>query len=227
LSKNMITSCNIIIHQVFNSPVSSNCYVLHLPESRECLIIDPGTEDNKPLKEYLDHHQLAPTHIILTHHHFDHVWGVNDLIACYHPKVISSKACSERIVDTKLNLSAYYSEKDFILKPSDIHVEDIQHTFIWLGHVFFFISTKGHSESCISILVGNCLFTGDALIKDTKTVTKLPGGNKAALKVTFLKYQELLLKNKHLTVYPGHGEIFDLNAFGVKQNLPEDPHHND
>ena len=206
----MITSCNIIIHQVFNSPVSSNCYVLHLPESQECLIIDPGSVDNKDLNIYLTQFKLIPTYIILTHHHFDHIWGVNDLMYRYRPQVISSRACSERIVDAKLNLSAYYSENEFVLAPSDILVEEINYTFAWQGHVFAFIATTGHSESCISILVGNCLITGDALIKNTKTVTKLPGGNKSNLKATFHKFEELLLINKYLTVYPGHGEIFDL-----------------
>lgn len=58
------------------------------------------------------------------------------------------------------------------------------------------------------------LFTGDTLIKDLHTVTKLTTGSVAKLRVSM----ELLssLQGKGYAVYPGHGEVFELDGYNLE-----------
>jgi hydroxyacylglutathione hydrolase len=51
------------------------------PDSRQVAIVDPG--DAAPVIEAIEEHGWAPGAILLTHHHFDHVGGVLDLVSRY------------------------------------------------------------------------------------------------------------------------------------------------
>lgn len=200
----------MVIKRFINNPVSSNCYVLYQKKNDNCIIIDPGSKDSTELENFLEEHQLYPEYIILTHHHFDHIWGVNSLVQKYNCKLISSISCSNKIVDHKLNLSLFYDDRGFTTGPSDILVEKIDNTLNWKGNILKFYSTKGHTEACISVFVDENLFTGDALIKDTKIMTKFPGGSKEMLRETYSLYNKLLINHPGLMIYAGHGEIFKL-----------------
>ncbi|MAF97854.1 MAG: hydroxyacylglutathione hydrolase [Micavibrio sp.] len=56
-------------------------YALEAPNSQELVVIDPG--EAAPIIAYLDAHGLKPTQIWHTHHHWDHVDGIEDLSAHY------------------------------------------------------------------------------------------------------------------------------------------------
>lgn len=47
--------------------------------SRQAAVVDPG--DAAPVKRFLQQQQLHLTAIIITHHHFDHTGGIDDLLA--------------------------------------------------------------------------------------------------------------------------------------------------
>ena len=56
------------VHSFVNSPVTSNCYVLFDKSvSNECIIVDPGSKDEKELFDYLKKEKLEPKFIIHTH----------------------------------------------------------------------------------------------------------------------------------------------------------------
>ena len=70
------------IIRIINRPIDSNCYII-FDESinNECVIIDPGSEKIDNLINLINELSLNPRFIILTHEHYDHCWGVNDLRA--------------------------------------------------------------------------------------------------------------------------------------------------
>lgn len=49
------------------------------PDKPAVYILDPG--DAQPVLHYLQHHQLQLAGVIITHHHWDHTGGINDLLA--------------------------------------------------------------------------------------------------------------------------------------------------
>lgn len=206
---------NLIIQQLVNHPVSSNCYVIYKSDCDKCIIVDPGSKHPDDLLDFLDIKELRPEYVIITHHHFDHIWSVDQLLEKYGAKLISSKIAAKKVTDHKQNLSLFY-EDGFTISPSAITIEELNFSLLWEGVLIDFYDTKGHSDGCISFLIDNLLFTGDALIKDVEILTKLPGGSKTSLRETYLLYHSLLAKQLELMVYPGHGNIFKLSTEDLK-----------
>ncbi len=65
------------LHSFENYPIDSVTYIISNPGLKEALIIDPGTENDTRIINYLSAHGLDLKFIFLTHEHFDHILGVN------------------------------------------------------------------------------------------------------------------------------------------------------
>ena len=157
---------------------------------------------------------LNPRFIILTHEHYDHCWGVNDLRAKFpHIKLICSSYCSSAIQNTKLTYSHYYCKPEFTIKPADIIVEDVEGKISWNDYLITCSQAKGHSLSSIFIFIRSAIFTGDTLIMNSKTITRFKTGSKSDLENTLQKM--LSYKGKGFLVHPGHGEIFPLDVYDL------------
>ena len=99
------------VKRFVNSPVSSNCFILYdgVGTNLPCVIIDPGSENNDDLLNFISHNKLNPEFIILTHEHFDHCWGVNGLRKRYpYIKLVCAYECSDAIQSSKGNCSVFY-----------------------------------------------------------------------------------------------------------------------
>lgn len=204
------------VHSFVNSPVTSNCYVLfNKTVSHECIIVDPGSKDEKELFDYLEEEGLVPRFIILTHEHFDHCWGVNQLVEKYSLPIVCSELCADAIKYEKRNCSVFYDNREaFSIYQRTISIESLDNE-LWFG-VFRirFYKTPGHTDASISFVADMYLFTGDSLIKDEKTVTKLPAGSVKGLDESIALYEDL--KEKGLFVCPGHGEQFELDGYDLQ-----------
>lgn len=197
------------VFRVVNEPVSSCCYLVYDKEiNNNCIIIDPGSESNCKLYSIFGELQLIPEFIILTHEHFDHCWGVNDLRKRYENiKLICSSDCNKAIQREKGNCSVFYDNKrTFEINGADFITQEIHNVLVWNSHEIKFEPTPGHSSASISIIIENVIFTGDALIKGLKTVVKLPTGSALLQKETEKYFQTLT----GYLFYPGHGDSFYL-----------------
>ena len=198
---------SVIAKRIPNKPINSNSFVVYTEANNFCVIIDPGTEDCADLIAFINQKKLIPEYIILTHEHFDHIWGVNKLKEIFNCKLLCSKDCSARITSRKKNMSFFYNQVGFETYPADIHIEDIDYQIFWNQKVIEFISTKGHSDGSICILIENNLFCGDTIINNCKTVIKLPGGSKSKL-INSLSLLEKKFSGKQIRIHSGHGESF-------------------
>ena len=207
------------IHRFINRPVTSNCFVLFDKEKGDdCIIIDPGSKNELELFEFINKEVLRPQYIILTHEHFDHCWGVNALVQRFHIPIICSQLCAEAIKYKKRNCSVFYDNKEaFVINSETISIESLNFKKEIIGRDFIFFNTPGHSDASISIVIDSCLFTGDTLIKDERTVTKLPTGSVNELKDSLELF--ISLQGKGYCVYPGHGESFVLDSYDLKHSL--------
>lgn len=206
----------LTVHQIINSPVPSNCFVVYdKAVGEECIIIDPGSRRDNELFDFLDELCLTPKYIILTHEHFDHCWGVNELVERYTIPIVCSFLCAECIKYEKKNCSVFYNNKEsFVITHPTIHVDAIGFKLSFEDYDVHFFVTPGHTDASICFTIGKCLFTGDTLIKDTRTVTKLPTGSVVRLKesLTFLSS----MKGKEFVVYPGHGNRFAFDNYALE-----------
>ena len=204
------------VFQSINTPVTSNCYVLYDKYSKECIIVDPGSKDETELFGYLEQYDLEPRYIILTHEHFDHCSGVNALVERYGIPIVCSQVCAEAIKYEKRNCSVYYDNQEaFTINCETISTESIGNTLSFDGESIRFFNTPGHTDASICFVVSGYLFTGDTLIKDEKTVTKLPTGSVEKLKESKSMINQL--RGKGLLVYPGHGEGFALDEYDLSK----------
>ncbi len=70
-------------------------YLVHEPSSNAVAIVDPS--EAPPVFAALDRHKLTLTHILNTHHHFDHTGGNLPLKEKTGAKIIGPKADADRI----------------------------------------------------------------------------------------------------------------------------------
>ena len=198
-----------------NHPVDSNGYVLFdHAVGNDCMVVDPGSEDNTRLYGFLESEHLNPQIIILTHEHFDHCWGVNSLRERFpHVKLVCSSMCSVFIQDMKKNHSVFYRQPGFELKPADMELETIGWHLDFLGHDMVFYPAQGHTASGVIGRIGKFLFTGDELLKGAKTVTKLKAGSEDKLRDSKRLLESL--KGQGLMVHPGHGDVFMLDEYDL------------
>ena len=80
-----------MIKSIYPIPAFSDNYIWIIcdEDSNSACVVDPG--DAAPVLEYLDHHQLTLSDILITHHHPDHTGGLKQLISRFSPRVIGPK----------------------------------------------------------------------------------------------------------------------------------------
>lgn len=198
----------IIVEKLINKPVDSNTYILSDLQSENCLIIDPGNKDISKLGYYFNVIDKIPFAILLTHEHFDHIYGVNELLKLYPEiKIYGSLKTIERIQNKRKNLSLYYDQVGYEILNANFEVI-LDDSINVSSFDIKVLKTIGHTDSSLSYLVEEKLFTGDFLIKDESIITKLPSGNRFDFLSSFKKFKKIIDES---IIYPGHGEIFSFD----------------
>ena len=209
----------LCIKQILNNPIDSNCFVIFDKAIGEgCIIVDPGSKNNSIFFDFFDTKDLNPQYIILTHEHFDHCWGVDELRNKYPDiKLVCSAICSDAIQNEKRNYSVFYQQPGFEVGAADIITEEADWSLDWNGYKIRFEPAQGHSAAGIIFFIDRYVFTGDSLIKDIRTVTKLKTASKDKLSETISLLEKE--KGKGLIVCPGHGEMFELDSYDLRKAL--------
>jgi glyoxylase-like metal-dependent hydrolase (beta-lactamase superfamily II) len=176
-----------------------------------CALIDPGEEALRII-DRLKSLSLRPTHILLTHGHFDHIAALPDLHAAYpDAAVVIGRPDAPYLGPDSLDLhrrsfSAAAGDSSYIdalWKPMpcpDRELEDRDH----IGP-FKFLSLPGHTPGSAAFLLEDqkILFSGDTLFKGNYGRVDLPGGSPWKIK----KSLELILAmDGDIQVLPGHGD---------------------
>lgn len=191
----------IHVHTILNSILNSCTYILY-NESKDVYLIDCG--DIEPIKEFIQAKGKTIKGIFLTHCHYDHIYGINDVISIFPDVAIyGSKDTITGLKDIRINLSKYHglplvvNEKAILKEISEISQLNI------LEEKIKVLETPGHDTGCLSYLIGNKLFTGDSYIPNLPVFTKW----KRSDRIKGLRHEEWLKSLKesfNLTFYPGH-----------------------
>jgi hydroxyacylglutathione hydrolase len=132
-------------------------YLVHDRDSGRTALIDapePG-----PILAALGAHQWRLTDILITHHHDDHIQGVDALRAQTHARVYGAAADAHRLPrldDTLVNGSRFW------IGSEEVHVIDVPgHT---VGHIAFLMPASGYAFTADTLMAGGCgrLFEGTA-----------------------------------------------------------------
>lgn len=185
-----------------NNMLNSNSYIISC-SNKEVWVIDPG--DSSLILSWINSNNKVLKGILVTHYHFDHIYGINDLQVIYpDAKVYSSLETYHGLCSSKLNMS-FYNETPFEIKNNDVNI--IKHEDrieLWDEIYCTAYETLGHNNDCYSFYVNNCLFTGDALIPGVKLYL----GAKKANKDQAYKTIDWIINtfDGNTIIYPGHNE---------------------
>ena len=201
------------IHSLKTKYMASNIYVIE--EGDEAVIIDPSDADI--VSFFIESHRLTVSSIILTHEHCDHTYGMDTVRQKFGCHVLASRKCSENLMDSKMNFSAYYcsfiriqdqyDEREYkdiesFTSEADLIFEKI-YFFKWRSHLVYCRETPGHTMGSISILIDHrYLFSGDSLFKDQFVDTRFKGGSMDLYREETLPWFRSL--SSDVVVYPGH-----------------------
>src|SRR4051794_4747633 len=134
----------VILERSMHPQFLSNTYLIADREGGTGAFVDAGGPV-EPLIEAADRHGVTPTHILLTHHHWDHVCEVD--------------ALKERWPDLKVLIhpdEPYEPEHEAF--PEAIAIGDLE---------IRALHTPGHTAGMLALVVDGNVFTGDTLFKNS------------------------------------------------------------
>ncbi len=189
------------------NPIEVNCYILS-DESKEAVVIDNGTfyaDEKEALFKYIEDNNLKPVRQILTHAHFDHIFGVGDFYDRYGVKVNFHAEDGYLYFDVATQLRYIIGRTmDVKTAPAGDYLSDDE--MISFGNSQLkVLHTPGHSQGsiCLYCEQDKALFCGDSVFKGSIGRTDFEGGNHDQL-INSIQ-QKILTLPDDVVLYPGHG----------------------
>ena len=109
---------------------------------KACAVVDPGDAD--PVLETLERQGLDLSYILLTHHHYDHVGGVSELLERYNPVVFGPS-------DDRIPFVHHVCKEGDEIQLPDLKLK------------FQVLEVPAHTRSHIAFFSNDILFSGDTL----------------------------------------------------------------
>jgi sulfur dioxygenase len=170
-----------MFYQLFEKESCTYTYLLADPVTREAVLIDPVREMIERDLRLINELGLSLKCILDTHVHADHVTGAGDLRLR-----TGARTC--------ISAAAHLACSDVPLAEGDV---------VTFGqHQILVFTTPGHTDTCLSYLCGDRLFTGDALLIRGCGRTDFQSGSSSRL---FHSVTDKLFKLPEATqIFPGH-----------------------
>jgi glyoxylase-like metal-dependent hydrolase (beta-lactamase superfamily II) len=202
----------INIYRNVNSVLESNTYIISNYDYQGVYIIDPG--DINSIQKWFKIHKKIALGVFITHTHFDHIYGLNELMLTFPdiPIYIYSNMI-EGLFCTKLNTSKYHGKPyvlDEIYTKNFHFLEPLNKNILWNKFDVITLSTPGHTTDSMTINMFNFVFTGDALIPGIKTTYRNKLINLDLTESSVLKIYSSFEYN--FILYPGHGKEFEIEV---------------
>ena len=202
----------------------TNCYFLYRTGEHEAIVVDPA-DQGAGIFDALKRNGFLTAGILLTHGHFDHIWG------CAELRERAGEDAEER-GDAPVLVYACREEKPLLKDPekyvsemagrpctldADVYVSDGQEITI-AGMTCKVIATPGHTAGgcCYYFEEPGFLLCGDTIFLESVGRTDFPTGSMGTL---IRSIQEKIFTLPEGTrLYPGHGE--DTTVAHEKEHNP-------
>lgn len=204
-----------LIAKLAFDPEACNTYIVG-EEGKPCIVIDPGSNANGSLDNYIEKHHKICLGILLTHGHFDHIGGLRTLK--HLATVFMGEDDIPCLEDGKLNGSGFFDLAEAVdVKGIEPYALDDEDEIKLGGYLFKTIATPFHTKGsvCYYLQSAKTLFTGDTLFHLGIGRTDMPGGSERTIDSSLRKLLALPPATK---VCPGHGENTTLgNEFAYNE----------
>ena len=175
----------MILRKTMHSGWLSNTYLVADKPGGHGVLIDTGGP-MEPIVEAIEEHRITITHVLCTHHHYDHVAHNPDYRASYGCPVCGHAAEAELYGD---GLDRHLDDGEEI-ESGDLRIRAL--------HI------PGHTTGQLAFLVNEQkVFTGDTLFRGSVGGTRAPGH--ASFEDIRHSIMEVLMRlPAETTVHPGH-----------------------
>lgn len=165
-------------------------YLIGDPQTKECAYVDPAWEVDRLLR-IAEEDGYRVTKILLTHHHFDHVEGVAEVVLKTNAEIFVHESDRPLVETGSASVTSLRQGQKFTIGNLEVTA----------------FHTPGHTPGSVCYSVRDVetsldhLFTGDTLFQGNCGRSDLPGGNPKTL---FDSLQELKTLDPTTKIYPGH-----------------------
>lgn len=189
------------------NPFGEMTYMLWHEDGKDAFVVDPGmmTEHERSnFASFIEMHNLAIKHVLLTHIHIDHVASAGWCKDTFGATIAFGKDDDFLLHILPQQIASFGLIIDFKGFEADIYLSDGD-TLTLNGESIKIIATPGHSPGSLSFYLpeSNKLLSGDALFNMSIGRTDLPGGNYDQLIASIKK---LVTMPENTVIYPGHGD---------------------
>ena len=181
--------------------LQANCYLVGCEETKEAVVIDPGGSEEAVLK-MIREAGVKVTAIVNTHAHCDHIGANARIHEVTGAPIAIHESEATFLTDPALNGSAFFYATPMLSPPADRLLHDGDGIEIG-SEMLTVLHTPGHSPGGISLVLADCVFTGDTLFRASIGRTDLPGGSYETLMHSIR--EGLMALDDDVRVYPGHG----------------------
>lgn len=194
---------NLKIGRLMLGICQTNCYFVYQEGSTDVIFFDPADKGDY-IYEKLQEKGLNVKGILLTHGHFDHIWGTNKLRELSGAPIYTYEAEKALCEDAITNVSDQVG-RPYTVVP-DYYVKDGEEITI-AGMTCKVIATPGHTvgSCCYYFEEAGMLIAGDTLFQESVGRTDLATGSMSAI-IHSVKDKLFLLPDE-TKVYPGHGDV--------------------
>lgn len=176
---------------------SANCY--GIVSDKAAVVVDCGKYDEK-IASFLKSNSDKSRLILLTHAHFDHIGGAQELRRQTGVPIAIGKTESENMCDPQYNLSSRLRNVIPAFLP-DYVIEDEQTVTVGDLKIKAY-EMPGHTKGSMIYLIGNNLFSGDTLFAGSIGRTDLLSGDADSMRNSLERIMWLF--SDDIKVYPGH-----------------------
>lgn len=197
------------VHQINRSPYEANAYLVAAPKP---VLIDVGMNARYVIDRISQVMELTDIEIIiLTHAHFDHWGGVEEVKRSTGASIAIHTADAVLLQDEVSNVASMFGARDVLVPDTVLNQDDCIH--LGGGEGLEVLHTPGHTPGSICLYhpESRSLFSGD---------TVFPGGGFGRTDLTGGSMVQLVASLTYLTglevgtMYPGHGNVVSGNVEG-------------
>ena len=176
--------------------LQTNCYFVIDENTMDTAVIDPGDDSNKILDQ-IESNGFRVKAILLTHGHFDHCMGLEEVYEATGAPVYMS----HRDLQSEVGSASFGLDWELDPPENDTHFVSDGDEIECGDMTFTVLETPGHTPGGLTFMIEDCLFTGDTLFRGSCGRYDFPGSSALELGHSLEKLRDL---EGDYEVFPGH-----------------------